>query len=282
MPFRWTINPYRGCEIGCKYCYARYTHEFMGHDEGELFERLIYAKADVATLLRSDLKTKGRGGIAIGTATDPYQPAERRYRATRAILEVFAEQVGYDVSITTKSSLVTRDIDLLQAIGRRNRVSVNMTVTTVDPQLARRLEPKAPRPDLRLGAVRQLADAGVAVGVFANPVMPLITDGRADLAALASAARQAGATYFGGGTLFLMPSAKQQFFPFLDKEFPQIAAHYRTEYQRNAYLQGEFAERIRETVRQVRRKEGLAAGPPKAREVDQARQLALFEDCSAG
>lgn len=278
MPFRWTINPYRGCEIGCKYCYARYTHEFMGLDDGELFERRIYAKADVAKLLRRDLARKRGGAIALGTGTDPYQPAERRFERTKAILEVLAEVGGRDLSITTKSDLIVRDLALLQRVATCNRLSVNVTVTTVDPELARRLEPRAPRPDLRLEAVRRLADAGVAVGVFANPVMPGITGSRANLRAVAAAAAQAGATYFGGGILFLKTSAQQQFFPFLDEEFPELAAAYRVEYSGNAYLRGEYADALRERIREVRAEHGLASAPPSGGPPppNQA-QLSLFD-----
>lgn len=278
MPFRWTINPYRGCEIGCKYCYARYTHEFMGMADGELFEAKIYAKSGVAGLLRRDLRRHRKGAIAIGTSTDPYQPAERRFERTKAILEVFAAESGRDLSITTKSDLVTRDIGLLQAIAARNRLSVNVTVTTVDAELARKLEPRAPRPDLRLGAVRALAEAGIAVGVFANPVMPGITGTRRNLSAVAQAAVRAGATYFGGGILFLMPSAQQQFFPFLDEQFPELAAAYRTEYGRAAYLRGEYAEALHERIREVRAEHGLASEPPSGGPPppDEAQML-LFE-----
>ncbi len=176
MPFRWTINPYRGCEFGCKYCYARYTHEFMGMEDGRLFETRIYAKQDAARVLRNDLRRRPEGAIALGTATDPYQPAERRFGLTRAILEVFADEGGYELSITTKSDLIVRDVGLLAEVARSNVLSVNMTVTTIDRDLARLLEPRAPRPDLRLRAVETLADAGIEVGVFANPVMPLISD----------------------------------------------------------------------------------------------------------
>jgi DNA repair photolyase len=278
MPFQWTINPYRGCEIGCKYCYARYTHEFMGIEDGALFEEKIYAKANVAALLRADLRKKRSGAIAIGTSTDPYQPAERRFERTRAILEVFAENKGRDLSITTKSDLVTRDIELLQRIAENNRLSVNVTVTTVDPALARKLEPRAPRPDLRLAVVRRLADAGIAVGVFANPVMPGLTGNKQNLSAVAAAARQAGATYFGGGILFLMPSAQQQFFPFLDEQFPELAAAYRSEYGRNAYLRGEYADALRERIREVRSEHGLDSHPPSGGPPtpDEA-QLLLFD-----
>ena len=199
MPFAWTINPYRGCEFGCKYCYARYTHEFMGIDDGRLFEEKIYAKADAARVLREDLRKHRKGAIAIGTGTDPYQPAERRYGVTKALLEVFAREQGRDLSITTKSDLVARDIGLLLEVSRSNVLHVNMTVTTLDRELARKLEPRAPRPDLRLAAVRKLAASGVSVGVFANPVMPLITDTEENLGAVARAAKEAGAGFFGGG-----------------------------------------------------------------------------------
>jgi len=281
MPFRWTINPYRGCEFGCKYCYARYTHEFMGLDDGELFERRIFAKSEAAALLRQDLRKldrAGRGGegIAIGTSTDPYQPAERRFGVTRALLEVFAEGSGRNLSLTTKSDLVARDIDLLARIGERNRVSVNVTVTTTDAGLARRLEPYAPRPDLRLAAARTLRAAGIEVGVFANPVMPLITDSEASLDAVARAAVAAGATYFGGGTLFLMPSAQQQFFPFLEKAFPGLAAGYRKRFEKDAYLRGPYAEDVRERIRRLREKHGLNSGPTPP-DPPREKQLSLFD-----
>jgi len=116
MPFQWTINPYRGCELGCKYCYARYTHEFMGMTDGVLFERKIYSKQEAAAILRQELSRHLEGALAIGTSTDPYQPAERRFETTRSILEVFAEQQGRSLSITTKSDLVTRDVGLLKKI----------------------------------------------------------------------------------------------------------------------------------------------------------------------
>src|SRR6202167_2837319 len=199
MPFSWTINPYRGCEFGCQYCYARYTHEFMGMEDGRDFESKIYAKAAAPEILRRELRKVARAdGIALGTATDPYQPAERRFPRTRAILEVFAEEKGRHLSITTKSDLVTRALDLLCEIARRNVLSVNMTVTTLNRRLARLMEPRAPRPDLRLAAVSKLAAAGLTAGVFPNPILPMITDSEESLDALACAARQAGARYFGG------------------------------------------------------------------------------------
>jgi DNA repair photolyase len=261
MPFRWTINPYRGCEFGCKYCYARYTHEYMEMAVEE-FEEKIYAKAAAAHLLRAELvRISRKDPIALGTATDPYQPAERRFRRTRSILEVFAHERGRHLGITTKSDLVARDLDLLREIGRANWLSVNMTVTTLDEKLARLLEPRAPRPELRLEAVSKLSEAGLRVGVFPNPVMPLLTDGEPQLAALAKAARDAGAQYFGGGPLFLMPCAQKVFFPFLERHFPRLAPHYRAHFEKSPYLDRGYKDRLRERIARIRDRYGLDAGP---------------------
>ena len=262
MPFQWTINPYRGCEFGCHYCYARYTHEFMGMQNGRDFESKIYAKAAAPEILRRELRRLDRADrIALGTATDPYQPAERRFGRTRAILEVFAAEKGRHLSITTKSDLVTRDIDLLREIARRNVLAVNVTVTTLNRRLARLLEPRAPRPDLRLGAVRTLTEAGIAAGVFPNPILPMITDSDESLDALAAAARQAGAQYFGGGPLFLMPSAQKIFFPILEQHLPKLAGPYRKLYATGAYLGPGYKAQLRERLARIRERYGLAAAP---------------------
>lgn len=262
MPFRWTINPYRGCEFGCKYCYARYTHEFMGMEDGADFENKIYAKTDMPLLLSRELrKIDKREGIAIGTATDPYQPAERRFGRTRAILEVLARQSGWHLSMITKSDLIVRDLPLLLEVGRANVLSVNITITTLDDELAGLLEPRAPRPRLRLATVRKLAKEGICVGVFPNPIMPLITDSEENLDALAKAAAACGASYFGGGALFLMPAAQKVFFPFLQERFPQLAHRYRERYENNPYLRGEYIETLRKRVQKIRERYNLASSP---------------------
>ena len=272
MPFEWSLNPYRGCEFGCQYCYARYTHEFMELRDSVEFEDKIYAKSDVAQILRRELKRiDGSRSIAIGTATDPYQPAERRFKRTQAALEVFAEQSGIALSITTKSDLVARDIPLLREVAKRNTVSVNMTITTLDASLARMLEPRAPRPDLRLKAVRKISDAGISVGVFPNPIMPLITDQEERLNRLAKAARDHGATYFGGGVLFLMPCSRKVFFPFLEKNFPHLLRRYQERYERDPYLKGPWREMLRERIATIRERYGLKSGPP-------SREIPAWED----
>src|SRR5580704_15049717 len=216
LPFTWTINPYRGCEFACKYCYARYTHEFMEMRDGVEFEQKIYIKQHTAELLRQDLRRVKRGeSISLGTATDPYQPAERRYEITRGILEEFARHRGFELGIVTKSNLIVRDLDLLREVSRDNTLSIHITITTLNVELARILEPRAPRPDLRLDAVRQLSEAGIDVGVSSSPVLPGITDPPADLEAVVRAAAEAGARHIFAGPLFLKPCSAAIFLPFL-------------------------------------------------------------------
>jgi DNA repair photolyase len=258
VPFGWTINPYRGCEFGCKYCYARYTHEFMEMRDPQQFERKIYAKSFDAARFRKELQALPVGeSVALGTATDPYQPAERRYGVTRKMLEVFASMSGLRLGITTKSDLIVRDLALLKEVSRRHYVRVSMTVTTVDIELARLLEPMAPRPDLRLGAVRSLANAGLRVVVGCAPVMPLINDSEASLDALARDAASAGAAMFWANVLFLKPCAYQVFLPFLEQRFPHLVRKYREQYERGAYLRGSYPEMIEERVEVIRKRHGL-------------------------
>ncbi|HZU44292.1 MAG TPA: radical SAM protein [Terriglobales bacterium] len=258
MPFTWTINPYRGCEFACKYCYARYTHEFMEMRDGVDFERKIYVKQQAAWMLRQDLKKVKRGEeIAIGTATDPYQPAERRYEVTRAIMEELARHHGLQLGIVTKSNLVLRDVELLREIARHNQLFVNLTVTTVNADLARILEPRAPRPDLRLEAVRQLNLAGVDAGVICAPVVPGITDSPRDLDALVRAVAEAGGKYVYANPLFLKPCSASIFLPFLDKEFPHLVEGYRRRYQDKAFLPAAYGKRLSELMRKLRQKHGI-------------------------
>jgi len=267
VPFAWTVNPYRGCEFGCQYCYARYTHEFMELRASVDFEDKIYAKSHIQPILRRELqRIDGSQGIAIGTATDPYQPAERRFERTRAALEVFAEQKGVALSITTKSDLVTRDINLLLKIAEANLINVNMTVTTLDAKLARILEPRAPRPDLRIEAIRKLSSAGIVTGVSASPILPLINDSERGMGAVAKAARDAGATHFWAGVLFLRPASRGVFFAFLEKHFPHLVRRYRERYEDAIYLKGAYPEMIRERVHKLRDLYGLDAGIPRAAE----------------
>jgi DNA repair photolyase len=271
VPFEWTINPYRGCEFACKYCYARYTHEYMELDGGE-FERKIFVKKDAGPLLYRDINAKysyaseASGGtapehIAIGTATDPYQPAEKEYGVTRTCLEEIARREGLSVSLITKSNQIVRDIDLFKKIAERSQLSLNITVTTLRPRLARLLEPRAPRPDLRLAAVRQLREAGLAVGVSACPLIPGITDGEGELEAVAAAAKDAGAQWFFSNVLFLMPSSAKQFLPFVREKFPKLAKQYEQWYSQNGYAPEEYRKKMSERVAQIKKKYGFTNRP---------------------
>jgi DNA repair photolyase len=263
MPFTWTINPYRGCEFACKYCYARYTHEFMEMRDGLEFEQKIYVKQHAADLLRSELRRVKPGeSIALGTATDPYQPAERRYEVTREILVEFARHRGFELGIVTKSNLIVRDLDLLREISRNNALSVHMTVTTLKVELARILEPRAPRPDLRLDAVRQLSAAGITVGVSCSPVLPGITDSPADLEALVSAAAAAGARHIFASPLFLKPCSAAVFLPFIEREFPKLIESYRQRYQDRSFLSPPYGKRIAQLIARLREKYGIRRADP--------------------
>ena len=264
MPFTWTINPYRGCEFACKYCYARYTHEFMEMRNGLEFEQKIYVKQHAGDLLRSDLRRVKPGeSIALGTATDPYQPAERRYEVTRGILEEFARHRGFELGIVTKSNLIVRDLDLLREVSRNNALSVHMTVTTLKVELARILEPRAPRPDLRLDAVRQFSAAGINVGVSCSPVLPGITDSPADLEALVSAAAAAGARHIFANPLFLKPCSAAVFLPFIEQQFPKLVESYRQRYQDRSFLSPSYGKRIAQLVASLREKYGIRRADPR-------------------
>jgi len=279
LPFTWAINPYRGCEFACKYCYARYTHEFMELRDGVDFERKIFVKQQAAGLLRSELKkVKREEEIAIGTATDPYQPAERRFEITRAILEELARHSGLTIGIVTKSNMVTRDVEILRRVAEHNRICVNMTVTTVDAELARKLEPRAPRPDLRLEAVRQLNLAGVDAGVICAPVLPEITDRPRDLEALVKAASEAGAKWIFANPLFLKPCSAAVFLPFLREHFPALVDNYKKCYEGRAFLPKGYGQRLSQLMAALRRKYGIGnAHTRSGRSVhSEVEQMELF------
>lgn len=263
-PFYWTINPYRGCELGCTYCFARYTHTFMDHHDPLDFEREIYAKLRAPEVLARTVAPADLAGrpVAIGTATDPYQPAERRFGITRRLLEVLAGCPTLELSITTKSDLVLRDLDLLVAIGRSRPLSVHLSLITTDRRLARLLEPGAPTPARRLDTVAALRRAGVRAGLFVMPVLPHITDGEPALDRLFAAARAAGASFAAASLLHLRRAPRASFFPFLAERFPEHLDWYRRAYGRSAYLRGPARDAILSRVRRSRARHSFGAGAP--------------------
>jgi DNA repair photolyase len=278
MPFRWMINPYRGCEFGCKYCYARYTHEFMELRDSEDFERKIFVKHFEEWAFRSELRKVPVGeSIAIGTATDPYQPAERRFGLTRSILEALAQTSGFRIGLITKSDLIARDVGVFQEVAKRHYLTLVITITTLDRDLARRLEPLAPRPDLRVGTVRKLASAGLRVVVNLAPILPLINDADPSIDAVAKASARAGAAGLNGNVVFLKDCAKKVFFPFLEAQYPQLVRRYHERFDRDAFLRGAYPDMIRERIHRVRKRYGLEAGEQPQPELwPESAQLELF------
>ena len=222
ISFDRSINPYRGCEHGCVYCYARPTHCFLGHSAGLDFETKLYAKTDAAKLLERELSSPRYrpDTIALGTNTDPYQPIERERRITRSVLEVL-ERTGHPVGIVTKSVLVTRDIDILERMARRGLAKVALSVTTLDKRIARAMEPRAATPARRLEAVRRLTGAGIPTAVMVAPIVPGLTD--PEIERILEAAREAGATQAGYVMLRLPLELKELFREWLETEFPDRA-----------------------------------------------------------
>ena len=274
MWMAYSINPYRGCEFGCKYCYARYTHEFLQPVKASVgvprlseeqqpwalaFEREIYLKDNAAWLLEQELrKIDPREEIAIGTATDPYQPIERRVGITRSLLEVFAKQEGLRLGVITKSTLIARDIDLLQQIDKKNKLVIHITITTTDSAFARILEPRAPRPDLRFETVRKLRAAGLRAGIMCSPLLPGITDNEVALDLVAARAAEVGASFFAAQPLFLKSCSRPTYLSFVREHFPHLAAEYARRFAKMDFADGKYRRELSSMVTRVSRKHGLA------------------------
>ena len=279
LSLAYGINPYRGCEFGCRYCYARYTHEFLEPAPGaearaegekarssadevrraEAFERIIYLKKNAAWLLEQELRRIDPAEeIALGTATDPYQPIERRAMVTRSLLEVFAGKSGFRLGIVTKSRLIERDIDLLRKIASRNRLVVHLTITTADAELARKLEPRAPRPDLRFRAVRRLREAGICTGVLCSPLLPGITDTREAIDGMAMRAAAAGADFFAAQPLFLKPCSRPTYLSFVREHFPALEGEYAERFAASEFASRPYRDRLAAMVRDACRRHGIA------------------------
>jgi DNA repair photolyase len=269
MPF-WSLNPYVGCEFGCTYCYARDTHRYLVERMGgrfealpawEAFERRVIVKPDVADVLARTLDPARLAGssLVIGTATDPYQPAERKFRLTRSALEALLAHRGLTVGIITKSPLITRDLDVLRQLSERHRLEVNISLATLDPRLARRLELRSPVPSARLRALARLTRAGIPAGLLIAPIVPCVTDSRAVLDGLFRAAKEAGAHYVVGSALRLGPAARHRFLPHLAREFPELAERYARHYAGRASVSRDYQDALSRRLRALRRKYGFGA-----------------------
>lgn len=237
LPFDWTINPYRGCSHACVYCFARPTHEYLGLDTGKDFDTQIVVKINAVELARAETSPARWSGesIAMGTNTDPYQPAEGRYRLTRGILEVLVER-GNPFTILTKSTLALRDIDLFAEAARHDKVTVSFSIGTLDPDVWRQTEPGTPHPLRRVEAIARLSEAGIPTGVLVAPVIPGLSDGPEQVAEVEAACRQAGAGSVHAIRLHLRPGVREHFMGWLAGSHPELTRTYEELYRDRAYL----------------------------------------------
>jgi DNA repair photolyase len=282
----WSINPYVGCEFGCSYCYARYAHRYVverARDGGRItqaqfadlgapkhlepFEHRIFVKTrdSVLAALERDLRRvrrrsaeHGAQNIVIGTATDPYQPAERQYQLTRAILDRLRRERDLTVGIITKSTLVCRDIDLLVALAGHNHVSVYVSLISVDPRITDLFEARSPVPHARLRALRKLTAAGIRTGLIVAPVLPGITDSTEQVDALMHAAHDAGAYFVNPAVLRLYPAVKNRFLPIVERHFPELAERYRKRYGLEWDAPEEYARALKRRFRMIAERYGIS------------------------
>ncbi len=266
MPFEWSINPYRGCQHGCSFCYARGFQGFLGREANDEFRTRIMVKENAPEALENQLarmlkQVKGSrvelrrkaGHIAIGTATDPYQPVEGKAQLTRECLKVLA-RYGMEVSITTRSPLILRDLDVLQELPG---VSVNISISTLDVYITRNMEPATPHPRKRLETVGKLTSAGIRAGVFLAPILPLLTDDRAGMEALIREAKRYGAAFVMPSVLRLTPDVKAWYFGVLRQHYPERTAACATLFSGGSYTRRDYSERIMAMAKELLAQYGL-------------------------
>lgn len=277
MSFKWSLNPYMGCVHQCTFCYVRAFEKRADRPFGDRYGSSIRVKVNVVETLEKELARpswKGEG-VAVGAATDPYQPAEGRYRLTRGCIEAFAD-ASNPFSIITRGPLIVRDVDVLQEAARRAKVSVTFSIPTLDDDLWRKTEPGTAHPRQRLRALETLVDAGIRVGVGMAPVLPGISDSPEQLAEVVKAARDAGATGVWTNLLFLKPGTREHFMDALGRDWPDLVPLYEELYAKGAYLRGPEAKEVRQRVDELRRRYEVADRRTVRLEPDpEPEQLAL-------
>src|SRR5918999_3843676 len=253
VPFRWTINPYRGCSHGCVYCFARNTHSYLDLDAGHDFDSQIVVKINLAEVLRRELARPGwtREHVAMGTNTDPYQRAEGRYRLMPEVITALADS-GTPFSILTKGTLLSRDLPLLAAAGRQVKVGVSISLALLDPELHATLEPGTPTPQARLQLIRRIRAAGLSCGVLVAPILPYLTDSTEQLEGLVAEISAAGATNISGIALHLRPGAREWFFRWLRREHPALVDRYQQLYARGAYVPKAYADDLQRRLAAIK------------------------------
>ena len=253
MPFRWTINVYRGCSHSCVYCFARPTHEYLGLNVGEDFDRKIVVKINAVERVRVELADPRWSGeaVAMGTNTDPYQRCEAKYKLTRGVVEALAEHAN-PFSILTKSPLVLRDADLIERASRVSEITVNFSIGTLDERIWRMTEPGTPHPRRRIDAMRRLSERGIRTGALIAPVLPGLSDGRDQLAEVVDAITNAGGRILGALPLHLRPGTREHFLSWLRQTDPQLHARYLRNFGTRAYLGPEYGDWLRRTINDLR------------------------------
>ena len=275
LPFKWTINIYRGCRHACRYCFARPTHEFLGLNTGPEFDQRVFAKVNAPEVLRAELRRPGwkRELIALGTASDPYEPAEAYYRLTRRVLEALRDHAN-PVSITTKGALIRRDADVLRELSQVADVRVNLSIGTIDEKVWQAMEPGAPSPMLRMEAMQHLVEMGIHAGVLAAPIIPGLTDDEEHLEQLVKTAVEHKAQFLGANVLFLRPGSKEWFMPFLREAYPRLSRAYAQMYRRT-YAPQQYTEQVLAMLDSLRHKWGLDERFQEEREPVGQLQLAI-------
>jgi DNA repair photolyase len=260
MGFSFTINPYRGCQHACVYCFARGTHEYLGYDSGRDFESRIIVKTNAATVLREQLRRPSwkREMILLGTACDPYQQAELKYGISRQLLEVMLE-FRQPVHMLTKSASVVRDVELWAQLARATDAQIAFSIPTLDEVIWKKMEPGTAKPTKRFEALRVMAAAGVRCGVMIAPIIPGLTDDDAHIEPVIAAAKEAGASFVAPNVLHLKPGTKEWFMPALRAAYPHLAGKYER-YYRGAYAPKDYTREVIASVNRLREKYGFASG----------------------
>jgi DNA repair photolyase len=278
MPFKWSLNPYMGCEHRCTFCYVRAFEKRAERPSDDRYGRTIRVKTNIAAILRRELARSSWKfeTIVIGAATDPYQPAEGRYRLTRACLQALSDHSN-PAAMITRGPMIVRDIDVLLELSRRAGFNVTFSIPTLDDDVWRRTEPGTSHPRQRLAAISRLVAAGIKAGVGMAPILPGLSDRPEQLEAVVRAARQAGAVSLWANLLYLRPGTREHFMEGLARHWPELVPQYLDEYRRGAYLPEERTYPLQRTVAELRSKHGIAdRRPVKIVPPERPRQLELL------
>ena len=278
MPFNWSLNPYMGCEHRCTFCYVRAFEKRADRPSDDRYGRTIRVKTNIAAVLRQEILRRSWKfePVVIGAATDPYQPAEGRYRLTRACLKVFAD-LASPVGLITRGPMIVRDIDVLTELSRSAGFSVTFSIPTLDEEVWRRTEPGTAHPRQRLRAISLLVAAGIKASVGMAPILPGLSDRPEQLEAVVRAAREAGAVSIWANLLYLRPGTKEHFLGCLSKHWPDLLPQYEQEYRQGAYLPEERTKPVQQLVASLKRQHGIAdRRPVKIVPAERPRQLELI------